>query len=375
MTAYYNEFDPSAAAWLRQLITDGLIAPGDVDDRSIADVLPIDLDGYTQCHFFAGVGVWSYALRNAGWPDDRPIWTGSCPCQPFSSAGQRKGSSDERHLWPHMLRLIEKCRPEIVVGEQVGSSDVIGKVKPAHAGENSKDWIDIVQADLEAAHYECGSVVGTSAGVGSPNIRMRAWWMAHASSKGLSGHGRPGEKPISQGRFRAQGHRAETSMVGGMGHPSKERRQQQQMQSVSNGERMAPEGREQVESSETSCNAIRLADSNGNGFYKRRECSATPRDDGLAGDSESIKPDPCNGFWSDPDWLWCQDEKWRPIESGVEPLVDGPAERVVRGSNQGAPINANKTNEARAMRLKGYGNAINAEAAKVFIKCAMEVVL
>ena len=58
---YYNEFDPKAAAWLRQLILDKLIPDGLVDTRSIADVQPSDLAGYTQCHFFAGIGGWPLA--------------------------------------------------------------------------------------------------------------------------------------------------------------------------------------------------------------------------------------------------------------------------------------------------------------------------
>lgn len=65
MRAYYNEIDPYAAQWLRNLIAAGHIAPGDVDERSIADVRADDLVGYTQCHFFAGIGVWSHALRMA----------------------------------------------------------------------------------------------------------------------------------------------------------------------------------------------------------------------------------------------------------------------------------------------------------------------
>src|ERR1700691_2565119 len=121
MTAYYNEWEPYPAQWLRNLIKAGLIAPGDVDERSIKDVKPDDVRGYTQCHFFAGIGGWSYALRLAGWPDDRPAWTGSCPCQPFSQAGQRKGVADERHLWPKFFRLITFCRPAVVFGEQVAA--------------------------------------------------------------------------------------------------------------------------------------------------------------------------------------------------------------------------------------------------------------
>ena len=63
MSAYYNEHDRFAAAWLRELIADGLIAEGDVDERDIQTLDPADLTGYTQCHFFAGIGGWSFALR------------------------------------------------------------------------------------------------------------------------------------------------------------------------------------------------------------------------------------------------------------------------------------------------------------------------
>lgn len=121
MSAYYNEIDPFAAQWLRELIKAGHIAPGEVDTRSIENVAADDLAGFTQCHFFAGIGTWSYALRCAGWPDDRPVWTGSCPCQPFSAAGKRKGTADERHLWPSFFRLISQCRPDVIFGEQVAA--------------------------------------------------------------------------------------------------------------------------------------------------------------------------------------------------------------------------------------------------------------
>lgn len=119
--AYYNEKDAFAAAWLRELIKAGLIAPGEVDERDIWDVVPADVAGFTQCHFFAGIGTWSYALRCAGWPDDRPAWTGSCPCQPFSAAGEGKGFTDERHLWPVLFHLIRAVRPPVIFGEQVSS--------------------------------------------------------------------------------------------------------------------------------------------------------------------------------------------------------------------------------------------------------------
>lgn len=88
---YYNENDPKAAAWLRELIRCGHIPFGYVDTRSICDVRADELVRYVQCHFFAGIGGWPLALKLAGWPGDRPVWTGSCPCQPFSAAGKGAG--------------------------------------------------------------------------------------------------------------------------------------------------------------------------------------------------------------------------------------------------------------------------------------------
>lgn len=181
--AYYNEIDPYAAQWLRNLIAAGHIAPGDVDERSIEDVHPDDLKHYTQCHFFAGIGVWSLALRRAGWPDDRPVWTGSCPCQPFSSAGEGAGFDDPRHLWPHFAWLIRQRRPGEVLGEQVASKD-------------AEPWLDLVQADLEAMEYAFGAIAFPSACIGAPHIRDRTYWVANSNgSAGRQGRqnlrGRP----------------------------------------------------------------------------------------------------------------------------------------------------------------------------------------
>jgi DNA (cytosine-5)-methyltransferase 1 len=168
MPAYYNEIDPFAAQWLRNLIGAGHIAPGDVDERSIVDVKSDDLRSYTQCHFFAGIGGWSYALRLAGWADDCRVWTGSCPCQPLSGAGQHKGHADERHLWPAFHSIISQCRPAIVFGEQVASAD-------------GREWLAGVRADLEALGYACGAADLCAAGVGAPHPRQRLYWMANAN--------------------------------------------------------------------------------------------------------------------------------------------------------------------------------------------------
>lgn len=251
MTAYYNEIDPYAAQWLRNLIAAGHIAPGVVDERSIEDVSPSDLRDFAQCHFFAGIGVWSLALRNAGWADDRPVWTGSCPCQPFSAAGKGAGFADERHLWPAFHYLIEECRPAVILGEQV-----------ARAAE----WLDLVRCDVEALGYAFGAMPIEAASAGAFHLRDRLFFVAHTRSAGLA-------QRISKSRV---------------------------LREVAD----QPEGQN-------------LAYVAGAGFS----------------------------------WFRGHDGKRRPYEPGIPPLADGAPNRVGR--------------------IRAYGNAINAEAARVFIETVM----
>jgi DNA (cytosine-5)-methyltransferase 1 len=191
---YYNEFDPYAATWLRNLISAGYLPKGEVDERPIQEVTATDLVGFTQCHFFAGIGGWSLALKLAGWPEDRPVWTGSCPCQPFSCAGKRKGFADERHLWPVFHALIGKCRPPTVVGEQVASKDGI-------------EWLDTVCADMEASGYAVGSVVLPACSVGAFHLRYRTWWVADCQNRDIrrAGERIEGEPMPDRGRCSVDG--------------------------------------------------------------------------------------------------------------------------------------------------------------------------
>ncbi len=377
--AYFNEYDPFAAAWLRELIADGLIAPGDVDERSIVDVRPADLDGYTQCHFFAGIGVWSLALRSTGWADDRPIWTASCPCQPFSAAGKGGGFADERHLWPDLLWLIRQCRPELVVGEQVSSDDGLA-------------WLDVVQADLDQADYTSGALDTCAAGFGAPHIRQRLYWLAHSNDARLEGW--RGVRECAEERAaRAR------SVDGGLADATEPRHDEAR----EHGRATTPSSARSVE--RRGMGIVRVADADAAGpSVERRELPQDSdaqswahahgrepaermadagsaragrdagttrgpeegmpgprRADGRSGDAPLARgavdrPGPTNGLWRNADWLGCRDGRWRPVAPGSFPL---------------APTG---TVRNRVGALRGAGNALNVAQAQGFIEAVIGVV-
>jgi len=301
MAAYYNENDPDMSHWLTCLIREGLIAAGDVDNRSIKDVRADDLDGYDQCHFFAGIGGWSRALRLAGVPDDAAVWTGSCPCQPFSSAGQQRGEDDPRHLWPDFRHLIEEAQPSVVFGEQVASP-------------LARDWIDRVSADLEGLGFEVGSADLCAAGVNSPHIRQRIYWVSVAGCE-----------------------RCETRS----GH------------------------RRRLDSTEWSEPAIDAESDRGNGGLRHAFSAGLERH---AGDGDyrnqpgrfhestarSVAQAGGNGFWDDYEICHFQDGKVRRLEPGTFPLADGIPGRVAQ--------------------LRGLGNAIVPQVAAEFILASIDAI-
>ncbi|WP_186260306.1 DNA cytosine methyltransferase [Burkholderia gladioli] len=341
MSAYYNEIEPYAAQWLRNLIAAGHIAPGDVDERSIENVRPDDLRGYTQCHFFAGIGVWSYALRRAGWSDDRPVWTGSCPCQPFSGAGKGLGFADERHLWPAWFHLVGECRPAVVFGEQVASSAV-------------EPWIDLVQADVESLGHAFGCVPFPSAGVNAPHIRDRAYWLAYADGRYARA-----ERQQRSGEYGQQPE--DGRALGGLGHAER----------IGAGRYAGASARAQggIELWSVGDDARSPGAARGLGNAERTGLALGKRIGGVPGGMGRADPrqtaeraglhvapgaGPADSFWRDVDWLFCRDGKWRPVEPGTFPLVDGTP--------------------ARVGRLRAYGNAINAEAARAFIETCIELI-
>ena len=346
--AYYNEFDPHAAAWLRELIKDGLIAPGDVDERSITDVRADELLGYTQHHFFAGIGGWSRALRLAGIGDDTPIITGSCPCQPFSSAGKGEGLNDARHLWPHFFRIIQHLRPSRVVGEQVASPDAL-------------IWWDAVCTDLEGAGYAGWAADLCSAGIGSPHIRQRLYWVADSERDGVRGQAESADHLGSQAD-------RSTNQRGGCGGASGRLADANQV----GREPLSSAGQHREErDTEPRGGVCGVADAAGRvneSSGARADQRGFSASDGQGAEGWRWAASPSHSIRRDADWLHCRDGKWRPVKPGLVPLVDGLPRGVVPSSRIGLAFDADKTAEARAMRLKGYGNAIDPELAAMFLR-------
>jgi DNA (cytosine-5)-methyltransferase 1 len=401
MIAFYNDNDPKACVWLQALQDKDLISHGRIDNRSIAGIQAYDLQGADRVHLFAGIGGWDLALQLAGWPTDRPVWTGSCPCQPFSAAGKRKAQGDARHLWPEMFRLIRECRPDTVFGEQVPGAIGLG-------------WLDGVFADLEGEGYTCGAVVLGAHSVGAPHIRQRLYWVAQSKSAerrpehqvngdshrrdgsgrssnpdGLavsqSGDGtrimqeQSGKSTIGSQGMQAGGR----SQSDGMGDAQEQRRNPRRPESgrsigvattsgpsgmaLANGrytkaERQQRSGQQRQQQQENSGFSGLGNPSQGTG---QRDSGAIPatqtgehgQGQSVNGDMPVRSSDAGSGLdaWTDSTAILCRDSKYRriPTQPALFPLVDGPS-------------------PGRVGLLRGAGNAIVPQVAAVFIKAFLE---
>ena len=331
---FYNDIDSKACAWTRALIDQGSIPPGDVTCKSILEVTSDEIKNYTQCHLFNGISGWPLAFRIAGWPADRPVWSASLPCQPFSAAGKGRGAADERNLWQPFFTLVKKCRPEFIVGEQVAQA----------IGFN---WLDGISADLEAEGYIVGAIVLGAHSVGAPHKRQRLYWMAYDASQRLEGRWSL-QKPAGRRELEAGG------AVGGLGN------------SESNNERRERECREIIGRNGavggSGAGLFTLGDSN----------EQRPQGRGIHRNSSGEL-----SAWSSSVVIQCGDGKSRriPPKSGVQLLADGLSDPGVDAGwlqSDGTVFPICPKFKGRVDLLRGFGNAINPWVAKIFIETAMQ---
>jgi DNA (cytosine-5)-methyltransferase 1 len=252
------------------------------------------------------------------------VWSGSCPCQPFSAAGRGAGFADERHLWPAWHWLVGQHRPAVVFGEQV-------------AAKAAEPWLDLVQADLEGLGYAVGAVPVPAAGIGAPHIRDRLWWVADATHGGWREQrdalgARQGRH--ADGCGNASGRLAHSSSTGLEGRDAREVGRQRPAAERGGGAGGVAD-------------AERNRQHNEQGKPREQGGQGQRRHQPVDGCDPSAGPGPLHGFWRDADWLLCRDGKWRPVEPGTFPLAHGVSNRVGR--------------------LRAYGNAIVPQVAAEFI--------
>ncbi len=367
MTTLYADSDPYCIDWILNLMQADLLPAGDVARADIRWMVPEDLVRWPTIHMFCGIGGWPYALQLADWPPDQPIWTGSCPCQPFSTAGKRKGTRDRRHLWPIWRRLISARRPPVIFGEQVASAD-------------GRDWLTGVRSDLEALGYEFGSADLCAAGIGAPHIRQRLFWVADRGGDGWHqksgmawpGRGEPiagdgGEddglaKPPRDGRRRRQ-----DGTTGGSRCPP-EAEGSSRLGDHHSGELegwpLEPAREEQQAAPGTGARAdIRLEQPDRSGLQQGRETASIAR--------HGNPPDPA-GPWDDGQYIPCSDGKARRTQHGALPLAHGLPRSLGPGSTRAERLRLGAAKAFYRGVLKGYGNAIIPELAAEFVRAYME---
>lgn len=330
-----------------------MLAPTTLPDSHNATSSPASACGVTPC-------------ARGGWPDSRPVWTGSCPCQPFSVAGVGGGLDDERHLWPFWFHLIEQCRPSVVFGEQVEAAIKHG-------------WLDLVQSDMEGIGYAFAAAGIPAAGVGAPHIRQRLWFVAdtpnerqhgRGASQESNGRNTPRQQPerFCNAYRLADANNLRLEQAPGAGLRTHVEHNAEPLGATGRMDDTDDEGLEGLglghQADGGRFGALRpvaeagesrgLADTAhgaGHGSQSRAVIGLDAQGAGTV-QAEHGHTGPTNGFWRNADWLLCRDGKWRPVEPGTFPLAHGAA--------------------ARVGRLRAYGNAISPYPASEMIAAYLE---
>ncbi len=340
MRVYYNEFDAKKAASLKALMDDGFITAGDIDTRPIQEVRPDDVKHYDRCHFFAGIGLWDHALNLARWPENHRVWTGSCPCQPFSSAGRKKGKNDDRHLWPFWFSLIQECEPPVIFGEQVATAIAHG-------------WLDDVYQGLEAENYAVGSTVLPACSVGAPHKRDRLWFVAHTAhsdDRGIAGEfQKPDEFKAEQRPEKRSAEFGSPSTMGNAEYNGSHPR------AVTSGDAKIDDRCAEEQNRTVKPSGASAAGALSGQPVVQPQCEGL---EGHAWDEEGndqqrwLEAQSDGSAWETGVWIQCPDEKQRLVEPSIHLLADGHPERVGL--------------------LHSAGDAIVPQLAAGFIGCSME---
>ena len=151
--------------------------------------LGLESTGYFKTIQFVENEKWCQKILNKNFPGvpihediktykgyDADVVVGGFPCQPFSVAGKQKATQDDRHLWPHMFRVIKETKPTWVIGENVRNIISISEGMV----------LEQVYLDLESEGYEVQSFIIPASAVNAPHQRYRTWILGYSQHNGSS---------------------------------------------------------------------------------------------------------------------------------------------------------------------------------------------
>lgn len=308
------------------------------------------------------------------WRGKVDVLTGGFPCQPFSTAGKRRGAEDDRYLWPEMLRAIREIRPAWVIGENVAGitsmvqpgSEVTVESQASLFEKADKETIleqeyviETVCRDLEREGYTVQPILIPACGVGAPHKRDRVWFIASDRSdariEGLRQereneiHGRESTSHSNGTRFQAKGSEQQTTGITGGGlrkDVTDTYGEKLQTWLKNNGREIEEENIARLDNGvERSCCIRAFADSD------NERLSTIGITDRISSE-EREKKRRCLMQYTSNDWPALSAERWK----------DFPTQPPVCRRNDGLPFDVDylaiSFTKWRQESIKAYGNAI-----------------